>query len=380
MPTGSVPAGTSIGGRLRRCLPLEAVDRLGSQAWSLVGIAALLGVVGLVLARVGWFLVPLVFSVVVGVIASPIVKMLERRGLGRGVATGAVFVLIVAVTVAVLYAIIPPFVTQATRLVSSVPDFFEDVAADTARFEERLSSTNPAAVEALRGFQDGLEKQAVEFADRLPDTMFGIVNMSFAVVIAAFVGAILAYLAVKDLPVYTDVVNRWLERPDNLRVSGALRQMARTGTLFIRGQLLLAMIVGLASGLALALIGVPFPVPLGVLAGIGELIPTVGPILAGIPAVIFALGKGGIGLGLLAAGVLFLVQQAESYLLVPLVVGKVTEMSAITVIVALTVAGGTFGIIGMIVVIPLLAMVRDGLRWFFMSDGEVLAAMSVDPV
>lgn len=358
-------------GSLHARIRWDVLDRLGRLAWALMGVGLVIVAVGYVASAVGWYLIPVALAVVVGVIAAPVVGVLERRGLSRGLATALAFVGMVFVLSVALWTMVPPFVTQATRLMADVPQFLSDVAADVGTLEERLSVSDPAAAETLHGFQEGLQKRAVGVAERLPYTVFGIVNMSFGFVAAAVIGATLAFIAMKDLPTYSRVVNDWLDRPGRQRLAGALRQMGRTVAAFIRGQLLLAVIIGVMAGTALWLVGVPFPVPLGVVSMIGEMIPTVGPILAAIPAVILAVGEGGAGMAVVAVVALLIVHQVESYLIAPFVVGKVLEMRAFTVIIALTLAGGTFGIVGMVLVIPLLAVIRDGSRWFFMSDDEV---------
>jgi predicted PurR-regulated permease PerM len=357
--------------RHRRVMRAGWLDFVGAQAWALIGIAAIVWGFGFVVGRLGWFLMPAAFAMVFGILAAPLVTALERRNVHRLAGTAVVFAGIVVVLVVLAWIAIPPFVAQASRLVSNLPDTLEDVAERVAQFEKRVAATNPAAGDAVAAFEDRLRENAATFADGLSGTVLNLVVLSFQVAAAGLLGAVIAFLAVKDLPAYSRGLREWLDQPANMRIAGALRQMSRTATSFVRGQLFLALIVGVLSGAALGLLGVPYFLPLGAISAVGELIPTVGPILAAIPAVILAASEGGAGKAVAAGVALLVVQQFESYVIVPRVVASAVELSPLVVIVTLTLAGGLLGLGGLLVAIPLVAVVRDGLHWFFLTDDEV---------
>ncbi|MCI5108633.1 MAG: AI-2E family transporter, partial [Candidatus Pacebacteria bacterium] len=129
--------------------------------------------------------------------------------------------------------------------------------------------------------------------------------------------------------------------------------------LWFQGQLLLVVIIAILTYLGLTLIGIEHSLLLAVLAGMFELIPLFGPILAGIPAVAIAFLTGGVTKALIVIALYLIIQQFENQLIYPLVVKKVVGVPAIIVILAL-IAGGTLaGFLGIILSVPIAAVLME---------------------
>jgi predicted PurR-regulated permease PerM len=126
---------------------------------------------------------------------------------------------------------------------------------------------------------------------------------------------------------------------------------------FFRGQLILATAVGVLTWLGFLLLGIPLALPLGFLTGVGNLIPFFGPLLAGVPAILLAVTKGGWSvLGALA--VLIDVQQLDTYLLSPLVFARTTPLHPVSVILAVFIGFSLFGVWGRLLAVPAAALVK----------------------
>jgi predicted PurR-regulated permease PerM len=126
---------------------------------------------------------------------------------------------------------------------------------------------------------------------------------------------------------------------------------------WLAGQLLLAVLIGTTAGLALWLLGVPYFYVLALIAGLGEMIPVVGPILSAIPAVGVALTVS--PATALFVGIFFLVQQQiENHVLVPKIMERQVGVSAGIVIIALLVGGSLLGIVGAILAVPTAAILQ----------------------
>ena len=120
---------------------------------------------------------------------------------------------------------------------------------------------------------------------------------------------------------------------------------------YIRGQLVIALFVGILTTVGLLLIGVPLAIPLGVFTGIANLIPFFGPLIAAVPTVLFGLTVGW-PQALGALGVLLLVQQLDANVLTPLVFSQVIDIDPVTIILAVFIGSALFGILGAIVAVP----------------------------
>ena len=127
---------------------------------------------------------------------------------------------------------------------------------------------------------------------------------------------------------------------------------------FVRGQLLVAFIVGVASSVGLWLLGIPFWLIIGILSGILNLVPFAGPVVGGALAALVALLDGSVGKALAAIVVFTLIQQTDNHIITPLVQRARVQLSPMVIVLALIVGGSLAGLLGVLVAVPLTAAVR----------------------
>lgn len=154
---------------------------------------------------------------------------------------------------------------------------------------------------------------------------------------------------------------------------------------YIRGQLIIAAAVGVLVGVGLALLRVPLAAGLGLLAGVGNLIPFVGPILASIPTFLFALTESWVH-GLLALGVLFLVNVIDGNLLTPMVYSRIISLDPVTVLLAILFGSVLFGLWGAVAAVPVAVLItlvyRDYYltsRWYKEGNGPRVPKQGEEP-
>lgn len=375
--TTSAAAGSSVTAADRRQVRLRefwrGVDSLGGHAWALLGVGVVVGGCGFLILQLGGLLLPAAMALIIGVLVAPLVGILERRGMNRLAATAIVFFGALLAFGGLIWLVVPPFVSQATKFVAGLPDVLSRLSEGARSYQHRVAAQNPAAASAVEGFTRAMQERYQAAAEGLGDTLLGLVRGSFTFLLSAVLGSCVAFLAIKDLPRYGAAVNRWLARSGRERLVGAVQQMRRTGTGFVRGQLLLSLLGGILSAIAFAIIGVPFFLPLAALAAVGRLVPGIGPIIAAIPAVALAWASGGPVKALVTGLVVAALTEGISMVLGPLVVGSAVEMPALAIMLILLIGGGLLGAEAVIVAVPLAAMARDAWRWYFMSDAEVHA-------
>jgi predicted PurR-regulated permease PerM len=146
-------------------------------------------------------------------------------------------------------------------------------------------------------------------------------------------------------------------KSERSRVSAACVDVSRKVSAWLAGQLFLAIIIGSTAAIGLGLMGVPYFYVLALIAGIGELIPIVGPLLSAIPAIAVAFSVSpALALGVL---VFFIVQQQfENHLLVPRVMSRQVGVSPVIVIIALLIGGSLLGVVGAILAVPTAAILH----------------------
>lgn len=143
------------------------------------------------------------------------------------------------------------------------------------------------------------------------------------------------------------------------------RRSQRKIGLWMQGQLILAVLIAVLVYLSLTILQVPHALMLAVIAGVFEIIPVFGPILAAVPGVVVAFVSGGPIFGLLIAGVYMLIQQFENHLIYPQVVTRVVGVPPLLVILALIVGAELAGLLGVILSVPVAAALQE-----FVSDLE----------
>lgn len=319
------------------------------------------------LARLLIQLTEIVLTVLVAAIlatgVAPIVNALEqrrwtrrRRGMPRTAAIGIVFLGIVVVLVGLTGAIITPLVIETQGFVENLP-------ANLARLETSL--------QGLRARYAWLPDLAV-WVQRLPQEInrLGGYFAPAAGVAFRFLGGIatlitvlvLAFYMLVEGPVIKSGFLSLFPRSDRRQVAGTLEEVGAKFGSWLRGQLLLGLIIGVAAGVGMAIIGMPYAVLLGIVAGITELIPIIGPILGAIPAVFIALALSLAGGDwwklILTVGWYTLIQQTEGNILVPRVMKHAVGLSPLLTILALVIGAKLLGLVGALLAVPVAAALQ----------------------
>jgi predicted PurR-regulated permease PerM len=289
----------------------------------------------------------------------PIVRAVERlpvlhigaRRLPRWVAILALYLVVLCAIAALVSAILPPLVAQARDFGTRLPDMVDrgqQFLMDRGLLDHKLT------------WQEALQ--------RAPKSVAGVGGDAVTTVFGALAGVaggvaglvtiliLTFYMLVESQSLFTGFM-RLFPRHERARLAAVSREITIKVSAWLGGQLLLGLVIGTTATIGLWLLGVPFFFVLGVVAGIGELIPMVGPILSAIPAVLVALSVSP-GMALAVAIFFLLQQQFENHVLVPKVMSKQVGVSAVTVLVALLVGGSLLGIVGALLAVPTAAMLQ----------------------
>jgi predicted PurR-regulated permease PerM len=253
--------------------------------------------------------------------------------------------------VGVGFAVVPPLVAQAQALSRRLPDLFARVQqflVDRGLIDHELTMT-----EALQKAPSGVLSSGGDAVATVIGAVIGLVGGVFGlltILILTF------YMLVESDTIFRRFV-RLFPVEQRLRVATVSSDISMKVSAWLGGQLLLGAIIGVTATVGLWLIGVPYYFVLGLIAGIGELIPMVGPLLSAIPAIVVALT---VSPGLaLATAVFFLAQQQfENHLLVPKLMERQVGVSAVTVIIALLIGGSLLGIVGALLAVPTAAALQ----------------------
>lgn len=188
----------------------------------------------------------------------------------------------------------------------------------------------------------------------------GLTSLPLAIVSSAFEAMLVVFLSLYWLAAMPSLRAFFISLlpPDRTgQTRAVLEEIGATMGGYVRGVLLEASLIATIVFFGLWIIGVPYPLALAVLAGIGEFMPYVGPIMAAAPAVLLALLESPT-LALIVLGFYVVVQLLEGYLLFPFVVGNQSEIPPLLIIVGLMAGGAVGGVLGALVAIPLAGALR----------------------
>jgi predicted PurR-regulated permease PerM len=316
-------------------------------------------------------LAPFAVGSIVAYALSPVVDRIasywfvpgRNETLRRGLAVALIYV---ALGLAGFWAgslIVPVATHQIVEFVDTLPETVEAAQAEGARWVERYRARVPADVRAnLEGYIDdasaALASGAAAMARRSVETVTSTIGLLFGFAVTPF----FVFYAMRDRS--RAAASLLAATPPALQpdVRNVLRIGDRMLARFLQGQLVLGLIVGLAAGIGLTLLDVPLSLGLGVIAGLTELIPIIGPILGAIPGLLIVLatdpGK------LIWVALLYLgIQALENYLLVPRIQGGAVQIHPAMVLFLLVVFGAVMGFWGLVVAVPLAAILRE-LFWY----------------
>jgi predicted PurR-regulated permease PerM len=292
-------------------------------------------------------------SALIAIGLSPLVNELERKRflrqrVPRWAAILVIYVCIVAALLAVAAMVIPAVVMQARDLAREFPRLLHQ--AQQWLIGHGVLTREISAAEAV---QQTAPSAAQDTLGLVANAVLGVVGGVFGIITAL----VLAFYLLVDSSSLILVFLRLFPREKRAQVNDACRRVTNKISAWLGGQLLLAGIIGSTAALGLFLMGVPFFWVLALVAGIGEMIPIVGPILSAVPAVAVALSVS----PTLALGVIiFFVaqQQLENHLLVPKIMQRQVGISPVFIIIALLIGGSLLGVMGAILAVPSAAILK----------------------
>lgn len=291
-------------------------------------------------------------------LALPLCRQLERRLPGGAAAALSLAMLFVG-AVLMLMLLVPPLSRQLQQLTSALPALMDQLQRLWQRFSAWMAAYNLDA-EPLRS---GIFANMADQAGTVLSSLLGGATRFVSGVGQVLLAPLLAYYLLRDRRAFA--LELMLLTPPAYRAPGmrALRSIRKEMSAYFRGQLLLSVIVGALTALALLLTGTPAWLLLGALMGVMELVPYVGPFIAGVPAVLLAL-QNGLPRALATLAAILVVQQLEAALFSPRLLGNAARLHPMAVLLLISAGGILGGAVGMLLVIPVTILLRGVLRGF----------------
>jgi len=303
--------------------------------------------------------VPFAISLIIAYILNPVVIWLQQRKIPRTLSVALIYLVFFGLLFILIAQFVPMVVAELSRLAERIPRYIERAQELLANFNQATDRMSlPKSVQqALEGSLNNLEQSLVRSLGRIPEMTIDFARSIFNIILVL----ILTFYLLKDFRLVKDSLHAMVPRPSRTRVRKILYEIDHSLGQYIRGQLLVSLIVGFSTYLGLLFLRVDFALILAILAAITNVIPYFGPFIGAVPAVLVALLKSP-ALAIKTAIVITIIQQVEGQIIAPQVLGKSMGLNPLVVIMALLLGGQLFGILGMIVAVPVVAAGRILIR------------------
>jgi len=288
-------------------------------------------------------------AVVLASAFEPGVSALEQYNIPRILSVILIYLSLLAAVVLFFVFFLPPVINTISGLITQAPDYIRSLQLESSFLTEHIGTmSDPLSLSEITA---RLQSISLENSRDI----FGVVSSVF--------GGVLNFFLIVTLSFYLSA------RPNGVRNFLRLvvptnheayvidlweRTRVKIGQ-WLQGQFMLMLIVGLLTYLGLFVLSVPNAGLLAVVAGLFEIIPVLGPILAAVPAIAMGGIHGGLSLALMTTGLFIVIQQTENNIIHPLVFNQVVGLSPIVVILAIVIGGQLAGFLGILLAVPLAA-------------------------
>jgi predicted PurR-regulated permease PerM len=319
-------------------------------------------------AYVLWILRDLALLVLTAIVIAsaiePGVSWIARRHVPRFLAVLLMYVLVLGSAFALIYFFFPPILADAATFLTAIPQYL-----NTLNLPDSFSGITSASSALASSHQSqSILTTLAAFQGAFSSTSGGVVQL-----FATFFGGIFSLVLVIVLSFYFALQETGVE--DFLRLvspahyedyaADLWKRAQRKIGLWMQGQILLSVIIGVLVYLGMLIMGIQYALLLAVFTALAEIIPIFGSLMAGAAASVVAYSQGGLSLALIVAGLYIVVNQFETNLIYPLVVKKVVGLPPLLVIIALIAGGEIAGFLGVLLSVPVAAVCLE-----FLSDFE----------
>jgi predicted PurR-regulated permease PerM len=285
----------------------------------------------------------LFISLIIVATLSPIADFLTKYLRWRVISVLLIYLVTLILLSGLIAALVPALSSQTQEFVTNLPQYTDQIPVlkDFGQVIKEEFIGESLSINSLTEYITQSSLKIFQFTGSL----IGIIGSLLVIIVISFYGL----LSEKNI---REELKKYLNK-NNLKSYWLISDKiySKLG-IWLRSQILLAIIVGLITGVALYLLSVPYALLLGVLAGVLEIIPVLGPVIASIPAIIIGLTVSPF-IGLIVVALYILIHQIESYVLVPKVMEKALGLSPVLILSALLIGAKLGGIVGAIIAVPL---------------------------
>lgn len=323
---------------------------------SLVGLCIYLGKEIKILTFIGNVLsvaTPFFIGIVIAWLLDPFVTWLSKKKVNRTIGSSFVFLIFIAVLYLFFRLLVPMLYTQINEFVGILPSLFNKFGVFMSNAFDRLAVGGIDLSTIESSIYEGVEKFAVNLTTELPTTILNFTTGLVSSVGTFLLGLVVGFYLLIDFDGVKHVLD-FFPKKWHYSIKKVCNELNTTFKAFVQGTLLIALAVSVLSWILFKIVGLPSPMLFGVIAGITNIIPYIGPWIGGAIAAIVGFTVSPL-VGVLTIVVALLVQQVDNIVLHPVIMSKTVHLHPVTIMITLLIFGYFWGIIGMILSTPIVA-------------------------
>lgn len=329
----------------------------GAWAWRLAIVLIVSAMLIWLLSKVTILLIPIMVAAILASLLRPVVKGMKKIGMPQGLSVAVAEVGLVVVVIGALFLV-------GRQMVVGFSDLSQQAITGLIQIQDWLTSgplglSNDEITKYLDEALLALQNNTSVILTSALGVGTSVTHFAVGVLLTLF---ILLFFLLEGQDIWSFIV-KFFPRRARPAVDGAGRRGWMSLGNYARVQVLVAAVDAIGIGAGAAIIQVPLALPLGVLVFVGSFIPVVGALVTGAIAVLLALVANGWVNALIMLGIVLLVQQLESHLLQPFIMGRAVSLHPVAVILAVAAGSGVAGILGALFAVPLLAVTNSFIRY-----------------
>ncbi len=301
---------------------------------------------------------PLFIGFIIAWLFNPAVKKLEKKKIPRIAGSLIVYAIFLIFLVVFIKILVPTIYVQLNELVGNLPEIFNEVKLATNKLFESLNDMNGIDLTSVKvNLFTTLENWFTNFTTSLPEFILTVVTSFFSKLMTIAFGLIIGLYMLFDFDSISKHLISLLPKKHRKDADVLITDISTEVRKCVNGTLTVASMVFVGDSIGFAIIGLQAPLLFGLFCGITDLIPYVGPYIGGIAAVIIGFSQSTFT-GIMAIIICCVVQCLENFVLQPLIMSKTMKLHPVTIIIGLLIFEHFFGIVGMILATPIIALLK----------------------
>ena len=307
---------------------------------------------------------PLFIGFIVAWLFNPLVKKMEAKGFPRIAGSLLIYALFLVFVIVFIRVLIPTIYNQLNELLANLPEIFKELEIFITGLFDKLANLKGIDLSGVKeNIMTTMNTYFISFTTSLPASLLNFVGNFFSSLMTIGFGLVIGLYMLFDFDAINSHLINLFPKKNRFEASLLITNISSEVHKCVNGTLLVAVMVFLCDSIGFALVGLQAPVLFGFFCGLTDLIPYVGPYIGGAAAVIIGFSQSPI-IGVMTLIVALGVQLIENFILQPIVMSKTMKLHPVTIILGLLIFEHFFGILGMILATPCIALAKVVYKFF----------------